>query len=120
MGIRSLCITHRRKRGNLVGNERSAGYGEVFARTGLTEGLTPVVELEVMALTVGPGHTLVQRVGKCLNNFRIDRLMAVGGRHLQVVAVTVGDLGDSDRVALHTVCGIHGEDAGHGQRRNIH
>ena len=63
---------------------------------------------------------MVQGISECLDDVLIHRLMAVRGWNLEIVAVLIGHLADGNRVALHAVRGVYGEDARHGQRGHIH
>ena len=63
---------------------------------------------------------MVQGISECLDDVLIHRLMAVRGWNLEIVAVLIGHLADGNRVALHTIRGVYGEDARHGQRGHIH
>ena len=87
--------------------------------TGLGEGLTSIGQLCHAACAVGTNNALIHGPSKRLDDFRIDRLMAVRGRHLNIIAIHISHLLQCDRIALHTIGCIYSEDACHRQRGHV-
>ena len=117
---RILHIADQHERGDLVWNEAARRHILILMGTGFGEGLAIVRELRHLACAIRTDNTLVHGPSESLDNLRVNRLMAVRRRHLQIVAVHRGDLPQRNRIALHAVRGVHGEDARHGQRGDVH